>query len=124
VGFISGRQLPVEQHIADEMMRIDNMMLTELMHIPGLLSYSSLELCAGRWYNLVLLSDANVKECFHTLETHRYAAYQLAPIYYAWIRLHHGMIKGGLVGQDMQLLETRYFQFASSQPSVQEARGK
>ncbi|HLZ57992.1 MAG TPA: hypothetical protein VKR06_13720 [Ktedonosporobacter sp.] len=113
VGFISGKKASIEQTIVDEIERLDKVMLTEIMRLPGVLSYSSLELRTDRWYNLVILGNTLVKESFHALETHRYAAYQLAPFYYAWIRLHHGVINDGLAGQDMHLHGTKTFQFPS-----------
>jgi len=63
------------------------------------------------WYNLVLLSDAAVREHVKGSTTHAYAAYQLAPLYYEWVRLHHGILPNGLAQGDMQLLSTKYYTF-------------
>lgn len=114
VGFISGRREAVEPLIIDELERTDKQMLTEIVHLPGILSYSSLQLRSRNWYNLVLLSDADAKAHFRTMETHRYAAYQLSPAYYAWIRLHSGVMPGGLARHEMLLRSTKYYTFAGA----------
>jgi len=118
VGFISGKRKSVDQRVIDEFMRVDKAMLNQIVHIPGLLSYSSLELRTDSWYNLVLLRDAEVKTSFETIATHRYAAYELAPSYYTWIRLHYGILSSGLASQEMRLLKTKYYAFSAMQPET------
>lgn len=122
VGFVSGRSQTAEQQVIDEIFRADELMLTEITHIPGLLSYSSLELHPGIWYNLVLFREASVKMHVRSGETHRYAAYQLSPVYYEWIRLHNGTMPGGLARLEMQLHHTKYYHFPGAQqpPIVRE----
>ena len=111
VGFVSGRQLNADPEIIDRLNAADYDMLSELAHVPGLLSYSSLELRAGRWYNLVVLKSLEIKAHFHTIGAHRYAAYELSPHYYEWIRLHSGSLAGGLAGGKMALCGTKYYTF-------------
>jgi hypothetical protein len=115
VGFVSGKRQSIDQRVIDELNRTDKAMLSEIIHIPGLLSYSSLELRTDNWYNLVLFSDASVKASFDDIATHRYAAYELAPSYYAWIRLHHGILPGGLASHEMLLQRTKYYTFSAMQ---------
>lgn len=113
VGFVSGRQKTIDTGTIDELLRIDSKIVSELVTIPGLRAYSSLELRADRWYNLVLL-DANGTEAKSHLTgsaTHKYAAHQLAPRYYEWVRLHSGTIDGGLAGRLFALQTTRYYRF-------------
>jgi hypothetical protein len=110
VGFISRKQQSIDPFIAHELHRVDQQLLGELVSISGLLAYSSLELHAGNWYNLVLLNDASDKAHFKDIAIHRYAAYQLAPHYYEWIRLHSGMLHGGLAGA-LILQKTKYYRF-------------
>jgi len=111
VGFISGRQEAIDPTVASEIPRADDQLLTELVKTPGVLSYSSLELRKDSWYNLVLLRDATIREHVKGSTTHAYAAYQLAPLYYEWVRLHHGILPNGLAQGDMQLQSTRYYTF-------------
>jgi hypothetical protein len=122
VGFVSNRRKFLDPRIIDEIFRVDQQMLDELVHVPGLLSYSSLELRAGNWYNLVVFRDIPARSHFRTLETHRYAAYQLSPAYYEWIRLHNGSLPGGLAHQEMVLRDTKWYVFPEGQqpPVVRE----
>ena len=92
VGFISGKRLSTSPAVIDELHAIDTKMIVELMNTPGILSYSSLELRDGNWCNLVLLSDLDAKIHVKNSDTHKYAAYDLAPHYYEWIRLHLSLI--------------------------------
>ncbi len=122
VGFVSGRQPHVRPGIAQEIQRVDQLFISELTHNAGLLSYSSLELNPGQWYNLVLLSDLAAKTYFKESSTHRYAAYDLAMHYYAWIRLHNGIMPGGLESKNMLLQSTKYYTFPAigQKPVMQE----
>jgi hypothetical protein len=111
VGFISGIQEHISLATIQELHRIDKLLIAELADHPGLLSYSSLELRKNRWYNLVLLSDHTAKAYFKHNSTHRFAAYELATHYYAWIRLHNGVMPGGLLHNQMILHSTKYYTF-------------
>ena len=122
VGFVSGMQPHVSPVIAQEIQRVDQLFIAELAHNAGLLSYSSLELNPGQWYNLVLLSDLAAKTHFKESSTHRYAAYNLAMHYYAWIRLHHGIMPGGLESKHMLVQSTKLYSFPviGQKPEMQE----
>jgi len=124
VGFISGVQQNVSPTIVQEIHRVDKVFMTELADNPGLLSYSSLELNKGHWYNLVLLSDSTAKTYFKESSMHTYAAYQLSQHYYAWIRLHNGIMSGGLQGKDFVVHSTKYYSFPviGQQPVTREAQ--
>jgi hypothetical protein len=113
VGFVSDVQPQVSQAIAQEIQRVDRLFMAELAHNAGLLSYSSLELNPGHWYNLVLLSNLAAKTYFKESSTHGYAAYDLAMHYYAWIRLHNGIMPNGLEGNSMLLQSTKYYMFSA-----------
>jgi hypothetical protein len=116
VGFISGRQKHVHASIVDAIQTADRRLVQELVDIPGILSYSSLELRNGDWCNLVLLSDSNAKRHLKNTETHAYAAYELANHYYEWIRLHNGIMPYGLDHTEMILQKTRRYSFQLAQP--------
>ncbi len=122
VGFIS-RKLKLEDSLVIEEIRaVDKKLIVELINTPGLLSYSSLELRDGRWCNLVLFSGPETKMQLKKSETHAYAAYQLSPRYYNWVRLHNGIMPGGLARNEMLLQKTKYYQFHGphEQPTIQE----
>ncbi len=122
VGFVSKKQANLSQLVIDDMQSVDKRLIVELAYNSGLLSYSSLELRNGHWYNLVLLSDADAKKHIRSAETHMYAVYQLAWRYYEWIRLHSGVTLGGLAQNELVLQKTRYFVFhrMQSRPVVRE----
>jgi hypothetical protein len=122
VGFISGVNEHASPAAAQEIHRVDKQFMAELANNTGLLSYSSLELKRGYWFNLVLLSDPSAKTFFKDSTTHGYAAYQLSTQYYAWIRLHHGVLPGGLERKDFVLQRTKYyiFQEIGQQPVTSE----
>jgi hypothetical protein len=115
VGFVSGRQPALSASILNEVERIDELMVAELVNISGIFSYSSLEVRPGRWYNLVVFHDAETKVYLKNSHTHSYAAYQLAPQYYEWIRLHNGIMPGGLAQQELLLQSTKYYTFPEGQ---------
>ena|SRR5579872_840589 len=122
VGFVSGVHPHVSPAIVQEIHRVDQLFMAELVHNAGLLSYSSLELNPGHWYNLVLLSDLAAKTYFKESSTHRYAAYDLAMHYYAWIRLHNGIMPGGLQSNHMIAQSTKHYTFPAigQKPIMQE----
>ena len=116
VGFVSERQKNVDPYIDGELQRADALLVRELVNTPGLLCNSSLEFRTGNWYNLVLLTDANVKTHVKNGANHNYAAHQLAPRYYEWIRLHSGVMPGGLSGNTLLLQKTKYYTCQSPEP--------
>jgi len=111
VGFVSGKRLVADSFVYNEIERIDELMIEELVNIPGIFSYSSLEVRPGRWYNLVVFSTAETKAHLKKSQIHSYAAYQLAPHYYAWIRLHNGIMPTGLAQQELFVQSTKYYTF-------------
>ena len=111
VGFISGRSQPILAAISAEIEQLDRQLVVELASAPGVLSYSSLQLRSGNWYNLAVFGDAGAKAIFHRLNTHTHAAHHVAPRYYDWIRLHHGIIVGTLADGRMRLQYTRSITF-------------
>ena len=111
VGFISRKLQPGDSQVIEEIRSVDKKLIVELIHTPGLMSYSSLELRDGRWCNLVLFSGPETKMHLKQSETHIYAAYQLSPRYYDWVRLHNGIMPGGLARNELLLQKTKFYQF-------------
>ena len=122
VGFISRKLQPEDPHVIEEIRAIDKKLIVELISTSGLMSYSSLELRDGRWCNLVLFSGAETKMHIRNSEIHTYAAYQLSPRYYDWIRLHNGILSTGLARNEMLLQKTTYYVFRGphEKPTVRE----
>lgn len=91
---------------------IDAELLAEFMQHPHLLSYSSLEVEGGNWRNLVLFSQAQGIGHWAISARHAEAVRDLAPYYYQNIRLHNGILPGGLMGrQKLLLTRTKYFDY-------------
>jgi len=111
VGFISAKLKPGRPQVIKEIRAVDKRLIVEFISTPGLLSYSSLELRDGRWCNLVLFSGSETKVHIRNSETHAYAAYQLSPRYYDWVRIHNGIMPGGLARNEIVLQKTKYYQF-------------
>lgn len=122
VGFISRKLQPGDSQVIEEIRAVDKKLIVELINTPGLMSYSSLELRDGRWCNLVLFSGPELKMHLKKSETHAYAAYQLSPRYYDWVRLHNGIMPGGLARNEMLLQKTKLYQFHGphEKPTIQE----
>jgi hypothetical protein len=122
VGFLSARQKPLSPSILEGIHSADRQLVTELADAPGILSYSSLELRNGDWCNLVVLADTSAKVHITGSQTHQHAAYSLAHAYYAWIRLHSGVMPVGLDHMEMHLVKTRYYTFHPGQakPTIRE----
>jgi hypothetical protein len=111
VGFVSGKQAAASSSVCNEIERIDELMVAELVSVPGMFSYSSLEVRPGRWYNLVVFASAETKTHLKKSHIHSYAVHQLAPRYYAWIRLHNGIMPTGLAQQELLVQSTKYYTF-------------
>lgn len=92
---------------------IDTELIQEFLQHRSVLSYSSLELADGNWGNLVILQHTDGIEHWRASQRHAYAARELAPIYYARIRLHNGVLPTGLASARLTLTSTKYYDFES-----------
>jgi hypothetical protein len=90
---------------------IDTELIQEFLQQRYVLSYSSLELADGNWGNLVILQHTDDIEHWRATQRHVYAASELAPLYYARIRLHNGVLGGGLASARLMLRSTKYYDF-------------
>lgn len=91
---------------------IDQELIQEFLQHPYLLSYSSLQLESGDWRNLVLFSHPQGIGHWAISALHAHAARHLAPGYYQNIRLHNGVLPGGLgAGNGLILTRTKYYDY-------------
>ena len=111
VGFISQRQPQVSPELVKKLDEVDKILVSELTAQGDLLTYSSLQLHDGNWFNLVQFAHLSGKEHLLATRTHQHAAYELAPLYYRWIRLHHGLIPQGDPENGLRLHLTKYYTF-------------
>ncbi|HEX2153495.1 MAG TPA: hypothetical protein VHL52_05930 [Acidimicrobiia bacterium] len=109
VGFFGERNLdrdgaPLEEANAE--------IVLEFRNYPGILSYSSTELADGNWANLVLHDKPDTREYWRASHRHAQAAEHLSPLYYRTVRIHNGVLPGGLYGERPVLIErTKYWDF-------------
>lgn len=109
VGFFGYRQPGAVRQMLDP---VDDELSKELIQNPYFLSYSSLELEDGNWCNLVLLRSPEGMDHWNSNLRHSYAVRELAPKYYAGIRLHNGVAPHGLTAIDqLRLLRTKYYDY-------------
>ncbi len=109
VGFFAQRRPGLDYTV---LTATDDELILELPAHPGILSYSSLELPDGNWANLILVDPPEAAEHWRTSAKHAYATRELAPRFYAVIRLHAGVLPGGLLsGHEPVLVRTRYYDF-------------
>ncbi len=118
VGFVSGRRADTNSAVDQELHDADGQMLAELARIPGLLAYSSMEVRPGHWYNLVVLQNLDIKTHFRHSNMHQYAAYDLAPCAYDWIRIHSGILPAGLAAAAMDVLKTKHYVYQHTDNTV------
>jgi hypothetical protein len=90
----------------------DEELIREFHAHPGILSYSSLEFADGNWGNLILLDGDAAAEQWRDGERHADAARELAPRHYTDVRLHRGVLPGGVRGTGGPILRrTKYYDY-------------
>ncbi|HUO45839.1 MAG TPA: hypothetical protein VM470_03285, partial [Acidimicrobiia bacterium] len=94
VGFFGERHIDKDHGVLEE---ANAEIVLEFRNFPGILSYSSMELPDGDWANLVLHDIPEVREYWRASERHARAAQELSPLYYRTVRIHNGIIPGGLM---------------------------
>jgi len=109
VGFLGHRREDANLELAGE---FDEILLNEIPDYPGLLSYSTMPLVSGDYSNLVIFTDASVKEQWSQSKAHQQAVRQLSPDYYKSIKLYNGKLPRGIVDSNaMQLSRIKYFDY-------------
>ncbi|HKX75673.1 MAG TPA: hypothetical protein VJR05_09815 [Acidimicrobiia bacterium] len=109
VGFFGERHLerdhtPLEEANAE--------IVLEFKNYPGILSYCSMELPDGNWANLVLHDIPQVREYWRASERHARAAQELSPLYYRTVRIHNGVLPGGLMsGRPIAIERTKFWDY-------------
>lgn len=109
VGFFGERHIeqssaPLEEANAE--------LVLEFRNYPGILSYSSMELFDGNWANLVIHDLPRAREYWRSSERHAEAANRLSPKFYQNVRIHNGVIPGGLSGGGgISIQTTKYWDY-------------
>lgn len=109
VGFFGQRHLHLDGAPLEE---ANTEIVLEFRHHLGILSYSSMELPDGNWANLILHDAPEVREHWRSSESHARAARELSPIFYRTVRIHNGVLPGGLPGgADIEIERTKYWDY-------------
>lgn len=94
--------------------KFDQALIAEFPNHPDLLSYSTLELPDGNFGNLVLFSRPEAKNHWNTDGTHARAVRELAPRYYASVRLYNGVLPRGLAASHaLRLTWVKYYDYSA-----------
>jgi hypothetical protein len=93
---------------------VDTELIQQFLQHRYILSYSSLELADGNWGNMVVLRHTDGIQHWRASQRHAYAARELAPQYYARIRLHNAVLSAGLASARLILRSTKYYDFEAS----------
>ena len=85
-------------------------LVRDLVRFPYAVSYSSLKLADGNWGNLVVLNATDGIEAWREGEVHKQVVDGPSPHFYSTIRLHRGVMPGGL-GSPVQLRSVKLFDY-------------
>lgn len=111
VGFFGQRRPEADPAMLQD---LDAELIEELQAHPSMLSYSSCELNCGGWANLVVLADPQGARRWRESARHVFAASQVAPRYYATVRIHNGALPAGLASPALLHVRTLYYDFADT----------
>jgi hypothetical protein len=110
VGFFGQARTDIEHHPIVER---EHDIVARAARFGGLLTYYNLQLADGRYGNLVLFDDAGSKAHVTGDAVHAQAV-ALTPAHYRSLRLHHARLADGVLGAaELQLVRTRYLDFAA-----------
>ena len=110
VGFF-GQTRPDVNH--SPIMDLENQLIERLPETPGLLTYYNLHRPRLGYGNLVLFESGETKDGWRDNRIHERAV-ERTPQHYYSVRLHNGLISGGIMQADeLNLLRTKYFDFRS-----------
>lgn len=83
-----------------------------MMGNNNILCYASEEFSDGNWFNIVLFTKETDKHDVTSKDKHKYAAYEVAPKRFTWVRLHNASLPDGITNfKDIILKKTNYYNF-------------
>ncbi len=108
VGFFGQARTDVDH---EPIMEIENELIEQMDAVPGLLVYYNLYQPGQGFGNLVICAEEAVNERWRDQALHIRAVDEFAPQHYHSIRLHNGLLSGGLMSGALTLTRTKYFDF-------------
>lgn len=112
VGFFGQRRADAEY---GPIGRVDEELLEEFLQHPHIIAYCSMELPSTDWGNLVVMSNPEAPLHWSASGRHRFAARDLAPRYYASVRIHNAELPTGLSSDELRLARTKYYDYQTSE---------
>ena len=108
VGFFGQARTDIDH---TPIVKLEDDLIEQFGEFPGLLAYYNLHMPTEQWGNLVLCRDEAFKEHWRDNPTHQQAV-EYTPSHYHSIRLHNGLIPGGMGGQrEFELVRTKYYDY-------------
>lgn len=110
VGFFGQRRADAD---VQQMTDVDDHMVEEMAHRHDkIVAYYTAALPNGQYGNMVLSVSDDARDLWNHGPRHAQAVRELAPPYYRSIRLHNGLLEGGLrCTQGPQLTVTKYYDY-------------
>ena len=94
---------------------LDSELIDELRDHPGIVSYSSLDLTERSSANLVLAKSRQALLDWQGSAKHEHISRKLAPRHYADVRIHTGVVPGGVLsGSEAHIAATRQLTFMAA----------
>ena len=110
VGFFGQRQPGAD---ISPLSAVNEKLIGEFPQNPDLLSYSSVELAGGDYGNVVLFGGEGAKDSWNNSRRHAEAVRDLAPGYYASIRLYNGLLPSGIMTpKGIRLHRVKYYEYS------------
>jgi len=108
VGFFGQARTDIDH---TRIIKLEDDLIEQFGEFPELLAYYNLHLPSDQWGNLVLCRGEAFKEHWRDNPTHQQAV-EYTPSHYHSIRLHNGLIPGGMIGQnEFKLIRTKYYDY-------------
>jgi hypothetical protein len=114
VGFFGQARMDMDHRpIVD----LENALIADLAADPGIVVYENLFWPSVGWGNLVLFGDWDAKDRWGRIDPRHAEAIRRSPTHYHSIRLHNGLVEGGLPGESgVRLVRTRYLDYSGDRP--------
>jgi hypothetical protein len=112
VGFFGQRRADADRLRMDG---VDQALVDDMANEHGkIVCYYTAALENGQYGNMVLSSCDSARDRWNGAVRHARAVRELAPLYYRSVRLHNGVLEGGIAGaQGPALTVTKYFDYGS-----------